>query len=53
MLDMLKVILARDGVDAGLDNWDILFIFIFPLLAAEKEDDSLALLFLLKTLEHT
>ena len=40
---MLMDILARVGVDAGLDNWDILFIL--PLLAAEEEDDSLNLLF--------
>ena len=43
-MDMLMDILAGVGDAAGLDNWDILFIF--PLLAAEEEDDNLALLFL-------
>ena len=46
VLDMLMDMLAGVGDDGWLDNWDILFIFLSPLLAAEKEDDSLALLFL-------
>ena len=53
MLDMLMDISAGVGDDDGLDNWDFLFIFLSPLLADEKEDDSLTLLFLLKTLENT
>jgi hypothetical protein len=40
VMDMLMDLLAGVGDDAGLDNWDILFIF--PLLAAEEEDNNLA-----------
>ena len=44
MLDMLMEKLVEVGVDAGLDNLDNLFFL--ALLAAEEEDDNLALLFL-------
>ena len=44
VLDMLMDKLAEVGVDAGLDNWDNLFLL--PLLTAEEEDDNLGLLFL-------
>ena len=43
---MLMDIFAGVGDDDGLDNWDFLCLFLSPLLAAEKEDDSLALIFL-------
>ena len=45
VLDMLVDNHTVVGVDAGLDTWDSLLIF-FPFLAAEVEDDALALLFL-------
>ena len=43
---MLMDVYAVVGDDDGLVNWDILCLFMFPLFAAEKEDGSLALLFL-------
>ena len=43
---MMMDIFAVVGDDAGLLNWDILLL---PLLAAEKEDDCLALLFLFQS----
>ena len=44
--DMLMDVFAVVGDEDGLLNWDFLCLFMFPVLAAEKEDDSLALLFL-------
>ena len=46
MSGMLMDISSVVGDDAGLLNWDNLCLFLLPLLAAEKEDDCLALLFL-------
>ena len=43
---MLMDVFAVVDDEDGLLNWDILCLFMFLLLAAEREDDSLVLFFL-------
>ena len=45
LLDLMVDMYTEVGVDTGVDNWDLLFLFSF-FAADDDEDDSLALAFL-------